>query len=515
MVDLLTTQSNRTVLSQLRRSQIASWFGFTCLLAVTGLIGLQMLRAGPSPSMFAWLVYFSGVVAIVCRPRYGVYLIFGLSVVSDRSLLWWYPFTKNFSSAESLLYLNNAVIISPLESYIALTFLAWLGIGAMQRKIKFSTGPLFWPALLFGGFIASSLVYGVLRGGNPNIALWEARPILYLPAVLILTSNLIEKREHVNCLLWITAIALFIKGIFGTVFVATVLQFDLAGVERIGEHSMSIQFNSLYVMAIAVWLYRDSVLKRIMLPAMLPVVLLSYIANNRRASFIAMGIALVLLAVILYRERRRMFWTLAPIAVVLAIGYLAVFWNSTGTLGAPAQAVKSVIGEPDPRDAASNVYREIENINSLFTIQAAPLLGIGFGNKFYIIAPMPDISFFEWWEYITHNSIMWIWMKAGLGGFMSMLLLIGLTIVVGVRTIWRMPGGALSVAATTMTIYVFMHFVYAYVDMSWEAISMVYVGVAMGLINCLQRIAEQADPLPEKRWPWQPEPLPTPGPRSM
>jgi hypothetical protein len=34
-----------------------------------------------------------------------------------------------------------------------------------------------------------------------------------------------------------------------------------------------------------------------------------------------------------------------------------------------------------------------------------------------------------------------------------------------------------------------MHFLYAYVDISWEVQSMVYVGVMMGVINSIERIA--------------------------
>ena len=61
-----------------------------------------------------------------------------------------------------------------------------------------------------------------------------------------------------------------------------------------------------------------------------------------------------------------------------------------------------------------------------------------------------------------------------------------------------------------MLLYLVMHFVYAYVDMSWDTQSMVYVGTAMGLLNALERIVEQPVPTPFKRWKWEPEPTPAP-----
>jgi hypothetical protein len=60
------------------------------------------------------------------------------------------------------------------------------------------------------------------------------------------------------------------------------------------------------------------------------------------------------------------------------------------------------------------------------------------------------------------------------------------------------------------TFYVIMHFIYAYVDMSWDARSMIYVGTMIGLINCLEVIAARPVPLQPKRWPWQPDRQPAP-----
>jgi O-antigen ligase len=193
-----------------------------------------------------------------------------------------------------------------------------------------------------------------------------------------------------------------------------------------------------------------------------------------------------------------------------------VFWNASGILALPASAVKSVLS-PDSatEDYQSNLYRIIENINTMYTIKSAPFQGVGFGKKFFIVRRMPDISHFIWWEYMTHNSIMWMWMKTGLGGFLAMLILIGAAIINGVRTIFRMPGDMMSVAALVATLYVVMHFTYAYVDISWDSQSMIYIGAMIGLINCLVRIVETPVPLAARRWPWQSHPQPPSGLRSL
>jgi hypothetical protein len=495
---------------------MAWWLWFVGLLGLTGLIGLFLLRGIPTAASIGWLFFLAGVIAILYQPRYGVYMTAGLSLAGDSLLTPWYPFVKNLSSAESLLYLGRATSFSPAEIFIAMTFVSWLGRAAMQRRLKGYTGPLFWPALAFTAFITFGLFYGILRRGNMTIALWEVRSIYYMPMMLILTSNLIQTRQQLNRLIWIVVLALFLDGLAGALFVSLVLNFDTSGLEAIAEHSYSVHLNTLFVLGIAVWLFRGSRVKRIVLPLMAPVLLLSYFSNQRRASYITLVVALLLISIVLYRENRKVFWLIVPAACFLGVVYLGVFWNSTGGIGGPARAVRSVIApEAGGRDDASNVYRLIENVNTKFTIKQRPLTGVGFGNKFYIIVPMPDISFFIWWEYITHNSILWIWMQTGVGGFVTLLNLIGMAVIVGVRALWRMPGGDLSAFALMATLYVVMHFVYAYVDMSWEAQSMIYVGTMMGLINCLERIVAQPVPRPPRRWPWQPEPAPAPGLRPL
>ena len=502
-----------TVQMQARRNSMAVWSWLTLLTSITGLVGFLMMRGGASTSSIVWLCYFTGAIAILYRPSLGIYLIVGLALVGDSVLMPWYPFNKNFSSYESILYVSKSLIFSPLETYIVLTYLSWLGRACMRRKIEWHAGPLFWPLLLFTCFITSGLVYGLSRGGSVNIALWEARPIYYIPAMLVLTTNLLHKRSDVNALFWVIAGALFVLSVSGVWDVATVLKFNIKSVESIAEHGFSIRANTFFILLIAVWIFRKTSVKRVVLPLMSPFVLGSYFANQRRAGYITIAIALLFVAIVLYRENRRAFWLIVPIVSVCAIVYLGAFWNASGGLGAPARAIKSVVAKDagNARDNASNTYRIVEDANIMFTIKVSPLLGIGFGKPFYIVYPMPDISFFVWWQYITHNSMMWMWMQAGLGGFISMLFLIGYAIINGFRILWRMPSDNMSVAALTAVLYIVMHFIYAYVDMSWDIQSMVYIGVMMGLINSLERIVARQELQAPKRWPWQPEPVAAPG----
>ena len=149
-------------------------------------------------------------------------------------------------------------------------------------------------------------------------------------------------------------------------------------------------------------------------------------------------------------------------------------------------------GLASSRDQSSNVYRVLENYDILFTLRAHPFTGVGFGQQFYMAVPLPDISFYVWWQYITHNSILWIWLKTGLGGFLSLLFMVGFSLMTGIQSLLRIKDRELKAAAFVAVFYIVTHFIYAYVDMSWDSRSMVYVGTMLGLINCIDLIAARA-----------------------
>lgn len=493
MIDAFVNEPLWTTIQAQRQRAVLYWrLWFLAIIGMTALTALFMIYINPLPIPLWAVVTIGAVATIAYEPRYGVYIILLASLAGDSLLMPAYPFVKNFSSTESIFYIDSSLIFSPLELGLVLVLLLWLGKALMRRQFTFVTGVLFWPALLFTLALVFGLIYGLGTGGDLNIALWEVRPIFYLILMLVFVSNLLEKPEHFSHMIWASMIALGIEGLVGSYCYFVVLQMDLSTVDRITEHSAAIHMNTFFVLIIAAWIYQASLAKRLTLLLFMPPVLLTYLATQRRAAFLTLGIALVLLTLILYKEKRRLFWQIVPIAAVIGVIYLGIFWNSGSTLGLPAQALKSMIApKQGSSDTLSNLYREIENDNVSFTIELVPLTGVGFGNKFYIIRAMPDISFFVWWEYIVHNSIFWMWMKTGVFGFMSMLFLMGFSIMTGVRTLYRLKDNNLKAITLTATLYVVMHFLYAYVDMSWDNQSMVYVGAMLGVINAMDRMLLQ------------------------
>jgi O-antigen ligase len=481
-------------------------------LGVAALLCVTLVLLGPSPAAIAWIILITVLAIALYNPRYGLYALCGFSMMQDGVLAPWYPFMRNFSSAESLLFVHDAAIINPAEVLMGMIVVSWLGRVIITRKYEFFAGALFLPAAAFLGFATLGFFYGMSQGGDLTIALWTYRPMLYLPLSIVLIGNLIRTRTHVRQLLWCVMIALAISGFQGFLFVANELQWRILSVLEIADHSYSIHLNSAYVLLVALVYFRGSPRMRWFLIVTIPFMLVGYIANQRRAGYVAIAVAFLVLGILSQWFNRRLFWSIVPPLLVLFIIYVGIFWNSTSPVAAVAQQVRTIVAPVEgSEEESSNLYRELENVNILYTIQQSPLTGVGMGRKFLIIAPMPDISFFIWWEYFTHNSILWMWMQAGVGGFLSMLMLIGTAISLGIRNIFRAPQGDMRAIAYLTVGYVLMHFTFAYVDMSWGGESLVYLGMMLGLINAFERIIAEPVPLPEQRWPWQTKPEPVPG----
>lgn len=458
---------------------------------------LPGISAADWASVAGWVLFATGLVAIVWRPVVGVYLIVFFALAGDSTLAPAYPFIKGLSSRESVLFVHDALVVSPLEVFLVATFASWgwrrrrAGddhAHATARQLSVTAGPLALPAALFLLFVLAGLVRGLVDGGDAVIALWEARPLVHVVAVGVIAHVLLERRHHVTRLVWVVMVALAIEGVWGTLHTLGPAG-AVAGAHRgsITDHAASIHINAVIVLCVVVWVHRGVGWRfRLGVPLLLPPMLFVYLASQRRAAFLTLGIACALLLVMLWRERPRLFRMLLPGLCLAGAVYLGAFWNSSSPLGLPARAVRSVVAsdQASAKDQGSNAYRALENANIRQTMHAHPILGVGFGRPFDIVRPMPDISFaFEWWAYITHNSVLWIWLKMGAAGFVVLLVLVGTTLFTGARVIGsaRDPDRRAVLAAATL--YLVMHFVYAWVDMSWDTASMVLVGAFAGLVN--------------------------------
>jgi O-antigen ligase len=268
---------------------------------------------------------------------------------------------------------------------------------------------------------------------------------------------------------------------------------ERAALESLGEHAATIHMDAFIVFLLAVWMLRCRGQLRWSMLVLAPPIVWAYVLSQRRAAMIALAVGFIVLMIVVYFRRRRVFWFATPVVVVVAIGYLAATWNARGALGLPALATKTVLfpGQLPAAEQGSDAYREIEAYNLWFTIRANRLFGVGFGNKFLQPIPLPDISFFEFWEYMPHNSVLWVWLKTGFFGFASLIFMFARAIQRGARSALLVRSDAQAAIVIAAVSYVAMFFVFAYVDIAWDVRSTVFLGFCFALCSDFEAAVDE------------------------
>jgi O-antigen ligase len=468
---------------------------YLCVLGFSVVIGAITVASAPAPLALPLTMLTLTAVVVTARPVVGIYLIGFLTLFTDGTVSPWYPFLKNMSSRESILYLNNAMFTSPFEVVLGITAVAWLLRLLIDRGGgTFVRGRLLWPMVAFGGFVLLGVVVGVGTGGDRYVALWEFRPLLYVPILYVLVTNLFTSREQYRRLGALMLVALVIHAFLAMIVYAVLSAAERKELESLVGHASAVQMGVVLFAAIAVWLLPKTPWSwRVLVPlAALPVGW-AFLVSQRRAAIVALAAAILLLGILLTRLNPRLLRKVAPVVIVLTIGYIGAFWNSESLAGFPAQAIKTVISpsEVGDKDLSSDGYRTVENLDIHATIHAKPLTGLGFGQKFYRPFALPDISFFPFYEYMPHNSLLWFWIKTGAVGFLALLFLFGSSIRSGVRTALELAPGRDVVLATSCLSYVVMYLIYAYVDVAWDTRSMICLALVMAVCADYLRLPDR------------------------
>ena len=488
---------------RLRRADFTVVFAcFGAICASWFLLQASFLSGKPT-FPFATGLYLLGATLIALRPLVGVYLIAFFGLLADNVSAPTWPFLKNGSSFESVMFLHDAVIASPMEGYLVLTVLA-TGVHVALKRVSLSRPPLFYSLTIFVALLTVGLFWGVGRGGDVNIALWEFRPFVALYGIYLLGHVLITSRIQVHLLFWTIIAAITLESLRASFWVLTDPITELY--DSLVEHSGATHISFVLVSMMLAWLISEAGFARIALPlASLPA-LLVYFESERRSAILALLIGAIASMIYLKAENPVRFYAIGPTLAVVALVYLAVFWNASGPLAFPANAIKSEIA-PDAAaaaDAASDDYRKIEHFNILATIRQSPLLGVGFGQQYLRPIPLPDISFaFPWWEYITHNGLLWIWLKSGYFGFIAMFHFLGQSIVTTMRAAIAVTNPRDKHVAASAMAFGPMYIVYTYVDISWDTQSLILLALCITICTKLAAF-EAASAQPESTEPHVP-----------
>jgi hypothetical protein len=347
------------------------------------------------------------------------------------------------------------------------------------------------------------LAYGTWRGvahqdlqmPNPfylNAAIAELRGFAYIPLTYLLAHNVLESGRQIRVFIWVTLVALILKTL-QLVWLTIHLGAQAFTLNEISNHEDSLFLSFAIPLTAAMWLFRGSRRFRWTLAALLPLLSLALVANNRRASFVALAVGLAVGWVLLMTTRRlrRRVFVGSLIGAALLAAYGVAFWHAQGPLAVPVYAFRSIT-DPEGEKALSNVFRQTENLNIERTISRAPWLGLGFGQRYFmwIEEPQLDTNGFTYWRYTTHNAIYWVWMKVGAVGFVVFWYLIGCAVILASQAFRRLESPDLKAIALLGASMIAMQMVFSYADLGLSSEKcMAYLGCWLGVIASLDRLA--------------------------
>jgi len=230
------------------------------------------------------------------------------------------------------------------------------------------------------------------------------------------------------------------------------------------------------------------------LVASVPVIILAELVTERRVGFV--GLAAVGAAVILIASRTRLRAALVAVIACVAIValYIPLFWDASGAIAEPIRALRTVLGDPTMtvRDQLSDHWREIEDSNIAFTMKQLPLTGVGVGQEylFHREPPVPSTTF-VFWRFMTHNALLWLWLKAGPLGALALAFLVSRALLVASRLAVELRDADLRLVAVLPLGLIVAQVVFSSVELGLTySRTMIVLGVSLGLLAPLSRERE-------------------------
>lgn len=484
-------------------SRPAGAFIFAGLIAILVGIGLG-LTVYPPLALLAVVPPALLIVNWVWRqPVRGLYTLLGATLVFEifplgfpDSLTDHIPFFLNLNNANSSAGLSG-IPVTPAEILMLSVIVIWLLAGVSRHNLALAGGPLVSAYLIFILVVVAAEIHGVFGHGDWLKSLWELRPQAYGFVAFLMAANLVKERRQVRSLAVILFLAIALKvGIAFYRYFVTLHGNDSA-YEAIMAHEESYFF-ALFILGTVAALIWGRGMKRPLVALLLvgsSASAFAILVNHRRAAELALiaGVATIMALAIRFEDEHRTLWLgLTVLAVVVVTTFTVGYWNhTTGLTGELVRPIRSMF-VPDQKDYLSNLYRVAEDANILANFKTSPLFGIGLGIPMFVIFPMADISYiYPLWNYIPHNTLLWIGMRMGALGFAVFWGLVGMAILQACRQLATRKDPLLNAVAAFAVAAIVAEIIQGYSDLQLDSYrNLIVFGAILGLLNRLPKLAD-------------------------
>jgi O-antigen ligase len=382
------------------------------IISLNGLIYLALF-------MFGILIFF-----IAWR-----YPVINLLVILA-TVIWISPQfgTENQTAYLADLLYNNIysfVKISPIELWIFLSLVLVFPRQNRNTVSDFLKNPIFLSTIIFIAICLYGLVLGTLSG-NTNDAFREIRPILVFFSVLVLGGFILNRLDDFQILKFINILFFFtlLKAIQGLIIFFTIKNgYTYEGVLRVfgGVEILScIWFMVFGLFSIIIMKTK----KTSSIVMTLPIIAMWFLSFSRSiwlGGIVALSVAFIHISI----NGKRFFRSLAIFILLVISLYLVLF--SSGQIGDKIQSYFSTI-DPSSNEV-TNTFRILEAKNALENIKNQPILGYGLGYQVDLFTEFQE-SGVPTQSNLTliHNSFLWLWLKMGILGPLSFIMIFVITI---------------------------------------------------------------------------------------
>jgi hypothetical protein len=458
---------------------------------------------GDAMAPMAFLGMIVLLVTTFYRLDWGFYFFFAIVMLVDQfppvefaNQLITYK-VQYLDNVKTLKYLPSisAGVMTPMELHLFLLFSVWLLIGLAKQNLGLNRIGAWGLGLLFLFSLIGWLAFGISNGGVFINALWEIRAMFYMVIFMFFAPQIIQTKTHVKALIWIMILALTYKSIQATYFFVTVGGSSFEQIPAFTSHEDPIFIVALFALGLGLFLlkaYRAQL--AVLLLCLLPL-LAGFHVGQRRAAFAACGTTLCVFLVVLDKQhRRKITMFLIPFLVCFAL-YLGAFWNSNSAIGSFAKTIKSGFvtdkSSLSEEDYLSNLWRDIEKYNLAVTVQRAPIIGVGYGNKYdQPIKPLEDLWSLD--GYVPHNMMLDVIVKSGAIGCFIFWFFMNGTAFYGASLYAKLQDPYLKVICIVGLAMIVNQMVVSYFDLQLTYTrNMVLLGIFIGLLTNLKKIDER------------------------
>jgi O-antigen ligase len=462
-------------------------------LMVLALMAALVIALGLAVDAILLLILVFGTAvlcATVAWPRLGIALLMLMVVLGDVRLR-----DPNFATFGRAFAPVQGLNVTPIELMLGSITLGLLVRLLFDARVRLHVGELFLPIMLLLVGIAGGIAIGLQRGADMEILRAETRNFFYLPLIYLSIVHFVTTRRQMHQLFWLFIVAVNVMAAEDVYRYYVHVRGDYqltAAYDLAFAHEDALFCAVAVIMLLSRLVWTRSLLGEWKSVLLMVLPLAALLVMRRRAGMVALDAGLILLCLVLLKDNVRMFLIVVPLALVGVGLLLMLTWNEPGGTGQFARSIQTISGQETAtasRDNSSDNYRAFEQKNVEINIKSQPLTGLGFGRPYAFYLPLNDLSFWQLWRYVPHNTVLWVWMKAGLFAFAALLALFAVALTRAMQLTNGMRADSLKPLAFGFGAAVLMFVLYSWVDLGLVSPrAMILFGITLGGIGAISRI---------------------------